>query len=89
VAAIAVAPNKPNALQTVTFTLSAFAATTAYSLSINNPQGHVASKAFTTDGSVAATVTFVPQTAGLYTVNAYSTAPPASVASATFQSGQK
>lgn len=74
------------ALTTVTVSASAHTATTSYIASVATPQGHTQTIPFKTDGSGAATFTFVPATAGTYTVTT-ALAVPATVATANLNVG--
>lgn len=84
-AAIAAAPNPTKGYGTVTLTLSAMTATTAYTVTVVSPQGHSTNLPVTTDGAGAGTVKFVPSVNGNYSVNVYQTVQ-VSVANTTFAS---
>ena len=66
--------------QAATVSLSAHSNTTAYVVAITHPSGAVEKHTVTTDGSGAATVTYVPQEPGTATVT---TTPAASTTTAT------
>lgn len=85
--AFAAAPSAgQKALTTVTVNVTGAAATTAYYATISNPDVHIQTVQFKTDGSGAASFTFVPVLAGTYTLNIYPSSP-ASAANATLNIG--
>ena len=82
--AVTASPNPAKGYQTVTLTLSGFAATTAHTVTLATPSGHNQTVPVTTDGSGAATLRVVPSQGGTNTVTVYVTAPVVA-ASTTFQ----
>lgn len=59
------------ALTSVTVTVAGHANSTAHIAQISNPQGHVQTVNFTTNGSGGASFAFVPQMAGTHTITTY------------------